>query len=153
MPPLHASECECFTTSCASTAFMLYLTQEVSLIEEYLEKTLWIANETKETYGDKKSVAKHNRYATRMRSIALQIHEKSPELKFEFSKLLTHDNDDVRIWVAHHILEVMQFEDDIRKEALNIIYKASKKNSVDGYGNKIWLENWLQEHPTDKKLL
>ena len=47
----------------------------------------------------------------------------------------------------------MQFEDDIRKEAWNIIYKASKKNSVDGYGNKIWLENWLQEHPTDKKLL
>ena len=124
----------------------------MSLIEEYLEKALYIANETKEIYSDKKLVAKHNRFAKRIRNIAILIQEKNPELKNEFSMLLEHDNDIVKIWVAHHILEVMQFEDDIRKKALNIIYKSSKQNSTDGFGDKIWLENWLEEHPTDKKL-
>ena len=40
-----------------------------------------------------------------------------------------------------------------RKIALNIIMDKTKENSVDGFGNRIWMENYLKMNPKDKALI
>ena len=76
------------------------------------------------------------------------------ELKEQFKQLLFIDSITIRIWVAHHILEVMNYDDETRAAALKEIALA-KRLSEPSYalGNKIWLEKWLQKYPDDADLL
>ena len=105
-------------------------------------------------YGDKKSVRQHNRLANRIRAIAYEIDRMDSTTKMEFYELLSHENESVRLWVAHHILEVMNYDNMCRGKALKIISCVADKNDrINSLGNKMWLEKWLQEHPLDRELL
>ena len=105
-------------------------------------------------YGEKKSVRRHNRLANRIRAIAYEIDRMDSTTKMEFYELLSHENESVRLWVAHHILEVMNYDNMCRGKALKIISCVADKNDrINSLGNKMWLEKWLQEHPLDRELL
>ena len=105
-------------------------------------------------YADKKGVRQHNRLADRIRAIAYEIDHMNPTIKLSFYELLSHENETVRIWVAHHILEVMNYDNMCRGKALKIISCVADKNDrINSLGNKMWLEKWLQEHPLDRELL
>ena len=105
-------------------------------------------------YGDKKSVRQHNRLANRIRAIAYEIDRMDSTTKMEFYKLLSHENESVRLWVAHHILEVMNYDNMCREKALKFIsHIADTDDGISGLGNKMWLKGWLKEHPSDRELL
>lgn len=123
----------------------------MDLIFEYVTSVIKM-DET--DFADKKSVRQHNRLADRIRAIAYEIDHMNPTIKLSFYELLSHDNETVRIWVAHHILEVMNYDNMCRGKALKIISCVADKNdSINSLGNKMWLEKWLQEHPLDRELL
>jgi len=118
----------------------LALVTDVVFPKEFSEKA-YFANFSKE----------HNRKATRMRKIAAEIEQKYPELKSEFCKMLSHENAGVRIWVAHHVLEVMNCDKSSRKAALREIrYAAKTDKTANGFGEKIWLKDWYKTHPKDR---
>ena len=87
------------------------------------------------------------------RKIASQIQSDFPNLKEEFCKLLNSDIPELSILVAHHMIEVMKYDDEHKAKALKIIYNKSKEDSVDGFGNKLWLNDYLKENPQDEKLI
>ena len=122
----------------------------MELICEYISAALELQDVD---YADKKSVRKHNDSADRMRAIARQIEDERPDLKDAFCQLLFHENKSVRLWTAHYMLEVMRYADKSRANALREITVATQDDSVDGLGNKMWLAEWLAEHPEDKCLV
>ena len=124
------------------------------LIREYVEKANLIAQLEEEDYENEDILIVYNQTAARIRFIAKEIEYEHPELKEQFSQLLFVDCITIRIWVAHHILEVMHYDDYTRTLALKEIVSAVK-NSEPSYalGNKIWLERWLQQYPDDAMLL
>ena len=95
------------------------------------------------------NLRRNNSLADKLRKIAQNIESKTPNCKNAFAELLRHNNSNVRMWCAHHILEVMNYDDEIRKKALLIIKDAS----FDSYGEKLWLENWINNNPQDTLLL
>ena len=120
----------------------------MNLVQEYL--LLASAVVSFEAYENKKAVNAYNRQATRMREIAIEIEQNFPDLKDEFGKLLYHENRTIRLWAAHHILEVMNYNQISRKTALQeICYHAMTEKTVNGLGNKMWLEDWYRKHPMD----
>ena len=124
----------------------------MNLVQEYLSLATEVVSF--EAYENKKAVNAYNRQATRMRKIAIEIEQNFPDLKGEFCKLLCHENRKIRLWVAHHILEVMNYDQISRKTALQEIrYHAMTDKGVNGLGNKMWLKGWLKEHPSDRELL
>ena len=123
----------------------------MDLIFEYVTSVIKM-DET--DYADEKSVRQHNRLADRIRAIAREIDHMNPTRKWSFYELLSHENETVRIWVAHHILEVMNYDNMCRGKALKIISCVADKNDrINSLGNKMWLEKWLQEHPLDRELI
>lgn len=121
-----------------------------SLIDKYISKyriTLTV------DYGDRNSVRRHNRAMDACRKIASTIQQQQPELKEDFFALLESDIPLLPILVAHHMIEVMEYEDVQKSKALNIIYTRSKEDSVEGLGNRMWLKNYLKENPNDEKLI
>lgn len=122
----------------------------MDLIEEYL---INIANMklSLDDYGDRKKVRKSNRLADRNRKIAAMIEQKYPELKNRFICLINAEDEDIRLWAAHHALEVMSYDYPDRKNALRVI-KFIAENSPDSLqrlGNSMWLKQYYEEHPAD----
>ena len=100
-----------------------------------------------------RDVRRHNARAAQLRRIAEKIEQHHPELKAYFSSLLLSENPAVRIWVAHHMLEVMRYGREERANALReIAYVAAHGQYTDGLGNRMWLEDWYKEHPEDKAI-
>ena len=126
----------------------------MDLILEY-ESLVQAINDINETGLDnKKKIKENNKLADRLRAIASDIDSRYPEMKPEFFQLLFHEKAAVRCWVAHHILEVMNYDDRCRAEALKkIVYISTHDKSINGLGNKMWLKKWFEIHPTDKNLL
>ncbi len=125
----------------------------MELIQEYLALVIDIVSPKK--FSEKVYFAdfskEHNRKVTRMRKIATRIEQDYPGLKNEFCKLLSHENDGVRLWVAHHVLEVMNCDKSCRKAALRVIrYKARTDKTANGFGERIWLKEWYKTHPKDR---
>lgn len=120
------------------------------MIEKYIKK-YQITQST--DYAETKSVKKHNSAMDACRKIASQIQSDFPELKEEFCNLLYSDIPGLPILVAHHMIEVMKYDDEHKAEALRTIYNKTKEDSADGFGNKLWLDKYLQENPQDKKLI
>ena len=121
----------------------------MNLVQEYLE----LANDVVlfDEYDHKDAVKEYNRRATRMRKIATEIQTHHPTLKNAFCELLFHENLGVRLWVAHHVLEVMNCDKSYRKAALREIrIKARMDKSANGFGERVWLQNWYKAHPRDK---
>ncbi len=126
----------------------------MKLIREYLETVNILAQMEEEDFENEDLVLVFNQAAARIRFIAQEIEYEKPELKDKFKELLFIDSITIRIWVAHHILEVMNYDDETRALALKEIALA-KRHSEPSYalGNKIWLENWLKKYPDDAMLL
>lgn len=126
----------------------------MKLIREYLETVNILAQIEEEDFENEDLVLVFNQAAARIRFIAQEIEYEKPELKDKFKELLFIDSITIRIWVAHHILEVMNYDDETRALALKEIALA-KRHSEPSYalGNKIWLENWLKKYPDDAMLL
>ena len=126
----------------------------MDLILEYVAAVQAI-DDIKETGLDnKKKVKENNKLADRLRVIASEIDSRHPEMKPDFYQLLFHEKATVRRWVAHHILEVMNYDDRCRANALKeIVYISTHDKSINGLGNKMWLKQWFEKHPTDKNLL
>lgn len=124
------------------------------LIREYIEKANIIAQLEDEDFENEDILLVYNQTVARLRFIAKEIEYDHPELKEQFKQLLFVDSITIRIWVAHHILEIMKFDDSIRKIALKEISVAVKESEPSyALGNKIWLEKWLKENPDDAILL
>lgn len=93
-------------------------------------------------YADKSSVKRGNKAVTTMIVIAKIINEKYSERIEDFSTLLNNSSNRVDIWVAHHILEHMNYSNSLEKRALAVIKKYSKENTANGLGNRMWLDEW-----------
>ena len=125
----------------------------MDLIQEYLTLVIDIVYHPKitETAYFIDYHKEHNRKVTRMRNIATIIEKKHPDLKSEFCKLLFHESSGVRLWVAHHILEVMNCDKAYRKIALREIrHNARTDKTANGFGERIWLKDWYKTHPKDR---
>lgn len=121
----------------------------MNLVQEYLE----LANNVVlfKEYETKKAVNDYNRKITQMRKIACEIENNHPTLKKDFCQLLSHEISGIRLWVAHHVLEVMNCDKAYRKAALREIrYKARTDKTVNGFGEKMWLRDWYKAHPKDR---
>lgn len=138
------------TGICLDGKLRFYVLRKKVMIDRYIEK-FQITQST--DYAKTKSVKKHNRAMDACRKIASQIQSDFPNLKEEFSKLLNSDIPELSILVAHHMIEVMKYDDEHKAKALKIIYNKSKEDSVDGFGNKLWLNDYLKENPQDEKLI
>ncbi len=126
----------------------------MKLILEYLETVNILAQMEEEDFENEDLVLVFNQAAARIRFIAQEIEYENPELKDKFREFLFIDSIIIRIWVAHHILEVMNYDEETRAMALKEIALA-KRHGEPSYalGNKIWLENWLKKYPDDAMLL
>ncbi len=126
----------------------------MDLILEYVEAVQEIDGIQETGLDNRKKVKQNNKLATRLRAIASGLDNGNPEMKSNFYQLLFHENASVRNWVAHHILEVMNYNDECRAKALKqIAYTATHDKSINGLGNKMWLEQWFDKNPADKDLL
>ena len=97
-------------------------------------------------YASRLAVNRSNRAAMKMRRIALKIDESDFEVKNEFAKML-----DIREYgeiVAHHILELMNYDTQIQRRALSVIEEvACGDELVASLGNRMWLVDWYKKHP------
>ena len=126
----------------------------MDLILEYIATVQAIDDINDTGLVTKKKVKENNKLADRLRAIASEIDKRHPDMKPDFYQLLFHEKATVRGWVAHHILEVMNYDDGCRADALKeIAYISAHDKSIHGFGNEIWLKQWFEEHPTDKNLL
>ncbi len=112
------------------------------LVEKYIE--LIVAMNDID-YGSKICVAKNNSNANKIRKIATDIDMKYPELKEKFFLLINHNKNEIKLYAAHHILEVMNYDRYKQEKALEVIKQKAKEDSVDGLGNRMWLEQWQQK--------
>ena len=123
----------------------------MNLVQEYIMLAIEVVSFNE--YDKNKSVNDYNLKATRMRKIATEIETNHSDLKQEFCQLLSHENDGIRLWVAHHVLEVMNCDKSYRKAALREIrYKASADKTANGFGENVWLKDWYKTHPEDRWL-
>ena len=122
----------------------------MSLVQEYFI----LVNEVvsyRETVHDVATAKVHNRKVKRMSAIATEIDQEFPELKNDFYELLKNENEEIRLWVAHHILEHMNYDQSFRKNALKEIrHRARTDKTAYGFGEKVWLKAWYKAHPKDR---
>ncbi|MBQ3266279.1 MAG: hypothetical protein IJH07_10940 [Ruminococcus sp.] len=100
-------------------------------------------------YSDKASVQLRNKQIAKARSIAKEIDNFSKEMKVAFAGLLSCDiMDDIKLFTAHFMLEVMEYNDVYRKDALEVI-----KNHSTDLGEEMWLKQYFETHPDDYGLI
>lgn len=100
-------------------------------------------------YSKQGSVRLRNKQISKARSIAGEIDSCPEEIKDGFAKLLSSDIlDEIKLFTAHFMLEVMDFSDVYRKEALRVI-----KNHTYDLGEQMWLEQYIKTHPDDYGLI
>ena len=129
--------------------------ESVNLIEQYLDLVIRIV--TEKDFAEKIEFSEfrreYNNKVSKMIAIAAEIENEQPELKEDFCKLLFYEDKSIRIWVAHHILELMNCKLRYRKLALREIRKVARTDiSANGFGEKIWLKDWYKHHRTDRWL-
>ena len=122
----------------------------MNLVQEYFI----LINEVvsyRETVHDVATAEVHNQKVKRMSAIATEIDQKFPELKNDFYELLKSENEEIRLWVAHHILEHMNYDQSFRKNALKEIrHRARTDKTAYGFGEKVWLKAWYKAYPKDR---
>lgn len=122
----------------------------MDLMEEYLNNIASMKLSL-DDYGDRKKVRQRNRLADRNRKIAAMIEQKYPEMKGRFLCLIEAEDEEIRAWAAHHVLEVMSYEFPDRKKALRVIENIAENSpdSVQRLGNSMWLKQYYEKHPAD----
>lgn len=122
----------------------------MNLIEEYIQniKNMKLSLDD---FGDKRKVNDSNKLADRNRKIVKLIEKGANHIKLEYVSLLDSNDEDVRGWVAHHILELMNCGKAIRLKALDIIKDEANNHSdnVHRLGSSMWLKQYYQKHPDD----
>ena len=122
----------------------------MNLVEEYLALVSAVVS-YRETVYDGATANDHNRKVRKMRAIATEIEKNSPALKYDFFGLLSNESNEIRLWIAHHILEVMNYDKPCRKVAFQVIrHKARTDKTASGFGEKVWLKQWYKTHPKDR---
>ncbi len=122
----------------------------MKLIEEYLSN-IRLMKLGLDAYDEKGKIKKSNKLADRNRKIAKLIDKESHDIKAEYLCLLDSPDEDVRGWVAHHVIELMTFDKTARMKALKVI-KSEAENHSDNLirlGNTMWLEKYYLDHPED----
>ena len=102
-------------------------------------------------YGDSKKVTRNNLAAKKMRAIATLIQNDYPEKKNEFMQLLNNSSSRINVWVAHHMLEVMDYDTDSQRMALDIIELEANGQGTMALGNRVWLNDWYSKNPHTKR--
>ena len=124
----------------------------MNLVQEYFELVKEVVSWRK-TVHDGVTANIHNQKVRRMQAIAEEIEQAFPTLKEDFFDLLSAENEYIRLWVAHHMLEDMTYEPIFRKCALKVIrHYARTEIAEPGYGEKDWLKAWYETHPDDQWL-
>ena len=122
----------------------------MNLVQEYFV----LVNEVvsyRETVYDGATAEVHNRKVKRMSAIATEIEQNFPELKNDFYELLANENKEIRLWVAHHILEVMNCDKAYKKAALKEIRNQARTDkTANGFCERVWLKEWYKSHPKDR---
>ncbi|MBO6302895.1 MAG: DUF2019 domain-containing protein [Ruminiclostridium sp.] len=121
----------------------------MDLIEEYMSIAIELEKLNKSGLSSKKDVKRNNHLADKLRHIAKTIESERPDIKGNFADLIFHANSNVRIWCAHHMLEIMTYQSEQKRNALQEIVACSSDN----YGEKLWLKEWYDKHPNDKFLI
>jgi len=121
----------------------------MDLIKEYIAIAIEFEKLNQAGLSSKKDVKRNNHFADKLRHISKTIESQRPDLKVDFANLLLHDNPTVRVWCAHHMLEVMTFQSEQKISALQEI---AVRSSAD-HGEKLWLDQWYNKHPNDKLLV
>ena len=119
-----------------------------SIIKRYIDYAIELEQINQVCLSPGNNLRRNNKLADKLRVIAKDIEFETPKYKNAFAELLTHENQNVKLWCAHHMLEVMNYDDKDRKNALLVI----KDYSINSYGEKIWLEDWFTNNPDDKLL-
>ena len=122
----------------------------MNLIEEYIQN-IKMMKLSLDDFGNKRKVNDSNKLADRNRKIVKLIDKGSNHIKLEYVSLLDSNDKDVRGWVAHHILELMNCDKSIRLKALYIIKDEANNHSdnVHRLGSSMWLKQYYQKHPDD----
>ncbi|NIK80454.1 galactokinase [Paenibacillus castaneae] len=97
-------------------------------------------------YSNKKSVKRANKAVVEMIRIAQRINIDFPQKMDEFSELLNEKKYRLDIWVAHHLLERMNYTKDMEEKAIAVIEEYAKEDSADGLGNRMWLSEWRKKN-------
>lgn len=120
-----------------------------SIIKRYIDYAIELEQINQVSLSQGINLRRNNKLADKLREIAKNIELETPKYKSAFAELLTNENQNVKLWCAHHMLEVMNYDDKDRKNALLVI----KDYSINSYGEKIWLMDWFTNNPQDKLLL
>ena len=125
-------------------------TDDMSLIEEYVynvEKMQMSLHD----YGNKQKVIQHNKLVDRNAAIAESI-DAQEKFKEQFVSLLNSDDRELRVWVAHHMIERMTYDKSTRQKALKVIEDdaINNPNGVMRLGNQMWLEEYYSANPDDR---
>ena len=87
-----------------------------------------------------------NAAADRLREIAIQ-EAAQDSTGSQFAVLLDDESPAVRVWAAHHILELFGNRSfAVQQQALNVVEEATRGDSAAALGERMWLEEWRREH-------
>ena len=89
----------------------------MDLIESYIAAAIALEEGNRTGLDTNEAVSHNHQLADQLRHTAMTLEADHPERKDEFYQLLSHPNPAVRIWCAHHILEVMSYEKKQRNAA------------------------------------
>jgi hypothetical protein len=89
---------------------------------------------------DRSAVNRANAAARRMLEIAREVAELAEPEKRQFALLLHDSNPSLQTWVAHHLLEVVNFPAS-EVEALAVIERRAASDGIDAPGERLWLRN------------
>ena len=118
-----------------------------NLIDEYIE-TLKKTKLEQDDYANKLSVMQANRASKKLRKIASNIDSSSLELKEDFLNLLDIEEDGLDRYVAHHILELMNYDIKAQQRAILILEDVARGDElVESFGTQRWLIDWYRKHP------
>jgi hypothetical protein len=84
-----------------------------------------------------------NRAADELRRLASVIGSGGPDSIRSFSSLLDETRNDVRIWAAFHVLEVMPSPPDVVDRAFGVLEERANGDSVNALGTR-WRLNELR---------
>ena len=98
-------------------------------------------------YDDKASVRKNNKGVDQYRKAAIFINEQLPDRKEDFAELLNHPLNEVKVCCALCIIELMDYSENWRQQALEVI-----KNDYPNHPmfEKSMINIWLKKQGFDE---
>jgi hypothetical protein len=101
-------------------------------------------------YSEKASVRKGNKAVDKLFELAEKIKDNGQIS--EFAELLNDNQNKVDLWTAHILLERLKVKNGVAVKALDVIKSYANSDNANGYGEKLWLEQWLKNEENSKRL-